>query len=109
MNYNKLIRDNIPEHLDNKGVEYTSHIADEKECWEKLQDKLQEEVAETISEMKLENNKTITEELADVLEVIHAIANYKNIKLEDIEHIRKLKKEEKWGFDQRIILDKTQE
>jgi len=107
MNYKKLIRDNITEHLDNKGIEYTSHIADEKEYWEKLQDKLQEEVAETISEMKFENNEKITEELADILEVIHAIANHRNIKLEDIEHIRKLKKEEKWGFDERIILDET--
>jgi len=107
MNYNKLIRDNIPNHLNKKGVEYTSHIADEKEYWEKLQDKLQEEVSEIISEMKLKNNETISEELADVLEVIHAIANHRNIKLEDIEHIRKLKKEEKGGFDKRIILDET--
>ena len=45
--------------------------------------------------MKLKNNEAITEELADVLEVIYAIANHRNIKLEDIEHIRKLKKEEK--------------
>ena len=36
MNYNKLIRDNIPDHLNNKGVEYRSHIADEKEYWEKI-------------------------------------------------------------------------
>ena len=57
--------------------------------------------------MKLKNNEAITEELADVLEVIYAIANHRNIKLEDIEHIRKLKKEEKWGFDERIILEET--
>ena len=44
MQYNKLVRDNIPAHLDSKGIQHTSHIADESEYWAKLQEKFSEEI-----------------------------------------------------------------
>lgn len=52
-------------------------------------------------------DNNIIEELADLLEVIEAIMKFKHIDPKDIEHIRKLKQEEKWGFDKRIILENT--
>lgn len=44
------------------------------------------------------------EELADLLELIHAAANHLNVSFEDIESIRIKKKQERGGFSKRIFL-----
>ena len=100
MEYNKLVRNRIPEILKEKGINPQTHIADGIEFWEKLRQKLQEEVSEFLEE---EN----PEELADILEVIIAICNFKDINREDLENIRKNKAEQRGSFDNKIILEKT--
>lgn len=102
MKYNKLIRDKIPEIMEKKWVNFTSHIADNTEYWFKLKEKLQEEVSEV-----LEDDCILIEELADTLEVIYAICDFKGISREELEEIRKQKQEKRWGFKDRIILDET--
>lgn len=64
--------------------------------------KLQEEVSEY-----LEDN--IIEELADVLEVIHAIALFHQVTLSELETVRKKKAVERGGFARRIFLEYVQE
>jgi len=76
-----------------------TYIADDNEYWERLKDKLIEEVQEVI-----ETN--ITEELADLLEVVHAICKYRWISLEEVENIRQEKKNKRGGFEKKIILEK---
>ena len=97
----KLVRDKIPEIMEKSGKKPIIHIAEDKEYWEELKNKLNEEVNEFLEE---ENE----EELADILEVINAICDYKKFSLEDIEKLRIKKSEERGGFKNKIILEGMQ-
>ena len=49
----------------------------------------------------------VKEELADLLEVIHSMLEYREISFEEVEKIRLEKKEKRGGFSERIVLDET--
>lgn len=100
MKYNKLIRDKIPEIIKKNGGVPVFHIADEKEYWEKLKEKLVEE----FEEFKKDES---AEELADILEVLDAIVDYKGFKKEEFDRIKNKKAEERGKFQKRIILDES--
>lgn len=98
MEYNKLVRDRIPEIIEQAGKVPLTHIASDGEYWNKLKEKLQEEVDEF-------SEKETKEELADVLEVVKAICDFK--KIENLENLRKSKAEKRGGFRNRIILEEV--
>jgi len=98
MKYKKLVRDKIPEHIRKKGGNPTYYIADKKEYWEKLKEKILEEV----NEFLVDESK---EEFADLLEVIEVIAEYKKFDQDEIKKIRNKKTKERGSFKNRIILD----
>lgn len=100
MKYNKLVRDKIPEYICKKGGNPITHIADNAEYWQKLKDKLLEE----IEEFKKDEN---IEEFADLLEVIDAIAEYKKFDRDEVERIKNKKADERGKFKDKIILDKS--
>jgi len=100
--YNKLVRDNIPGIIEQDGKTPVCHTASEEEYDKKLLAKLLEEIAE------FEANPC-EEELADIMEVIHALKNRHGFHWSDINSIRKRKWQERGGFDQRIILTKVVE
>ncbi len=102
MKYNKLVRDKIPEIIKKAGKEPITHIANEEEYWRKLKEKLQEEVGEFLKESN-------EEELSDILEVINAICDFKNINKEGLESVRKGKAEKRGKFEEKIILDEVKE
>lgn len=93
--YNKLVRDRIPEILDEKGVSYEKRIASPEEYRQELIKKLLEETAEF-------SEAGDSEELADVLEVIEALRDLPEYK--GVETLRLKKREERGGFDGKIIL-----
>ena len=93
--YNKLVRDRIPEILDAKGVSYERNTATEDEYRTALIVKLLEETAEF-------EEAGAVEELADVLEVVAALRELPEYS--DVELIRKQKRDERGGFEGRIIL-----
>lgn len=72
-------------------------IADETEYWEKLKEKLLEEVQEF-------STSETEEELADILEIIDAITDYKGFTKQAIQVSKKDKLRRRGGFTKRIIL-----
>ena len=78
------------------------HVAQPDEYWQKLKEKLQEEVDEF-------KKSEEAEELADIVEVIHALALAKGIRFDQIEGLRRLKAKERGEFHKRYILEEVKE
>ena len=95
--YNKLVRDKIPEIIVAQGDTPVTKILNDAEYFQALNLKLQEEVVEYL-------NGFCIEEIADVLEVIHAILKCKGTSFDKIEQIRKKKNDERGGFNKKISL-----
>ena len=95
--YNKLVRDRIPEIIQAAGKTAGYEILSDEAFLQKLEEKLEEEVAEFRAEKDLE-------ELADLLEVIYAIARARNCSPEELESIRREKEKARGGFRQKILL-----
>jgi len=102
--YNKLVRDRIPEVIKNNGEEPITKILSDKEYKIELEKKLLEEYNEVINS---NNGKERIGELADMLEVIIALAKLENNSLEDIIEVANKKRQKRGGFDNRIYLEKV--
>jgi predicted house-cleaning noncanonical NTP pyrophosphatase (MazG superfamily) len=98
--YGKLVRDRIPDIIRANGTEPVTHTAAPQEYTDKLCAKLDEEVAEF-------KEAYSPEELADVLEVIYALAEHAGMTREELEALRAGKAEKRGGFSERIILDES--
>ena len=95
--FEKLIRNKLPEIIRSNGIVVHTPKLTTTEYIQKLNEKLLEEAQEAI------NTKTaqeLTEELADILEVIYSISAANNISVDQIEETRKTKKASRGGFDQ---------
>jgi len=88
--FNKLIRHKIQGRMLSEGVTINSSVLSPEEYILKLKEKLFEEVGEVESAEKLNDLKT---ELADVLEVIYALASACKINFSEIEKARLEKRE----------------
>lgn len=95
--YNKLVRDKIPEIIKKDDKTAITEILSNSEYIKLLDEKLNEECAE------YQRSKEI-EELADILEVIYAIAKSKDVSVQELERIRKDKVDKRGGFDKKILL-----
>lgn len=95
--YNKLVRDKIPEIIEQAGKTAYTQILTEEEYLDALDKKLNEELSEYQSDKSIE-------ELADLLEVIYAVVKARGYSVQELECIRKKKAEERGSFDKRIML-----
>lgn len=99
--HNKLVRDRIPEIIEKTGKEFSTRILDNAEYILELRKKSFEELQEY---MDATNNDDALEELADVLEIIHALAEYHGADFHKVEEIREQKAEKRGGFREKIFL-----
>ncbi|WP_191562164.1 nucleoside triphosphate pyrophosphohydrolase [Metabacillus idriensis] len=99
--YNKLVRDRIPEVIERTGKSFQTTILSQEEYIKELKKKSYEELEEY---MEAENNEEALEELADLLEILHAFAAVHGSSLDKVEEIRKKKAEKRGGFQERIFL-----
>lgn len=93
----KLVRDRIPELVRANGGEPVTEIADAERYAELLREKLTEEVAEFLESGEVE-------ELADVMEVLHALAQAAGTSPAELERVRAAKAAERGGFATRTVL-----
>ncbi|MEU6708992.1 nucleoside triphosphate pyrophosphohydrolase [Streptomyces wuyuanensis] len=97
--YGKLVRDRIPQIIREDGAEPVTYVACLEEYRNRLRDKLGEEVAEFLEA----DDSKAPEELADVLEVVHALAADLGVDAGQLEKIREAKATERGGFADRIV------
>ena len=95
--YGKLVRDLIPELIRQGGENPVTETMDEARYLAELDRKLNEEVAE------YQESKAL-EELADILEVVEAIAAARGATWEALARVKEEKKRERGGFAERIYL-----
>lgn len=99
--YNKIVRDRIPEIIERSGSRALWHAAGPEETVKGLEAKLTEELSEYLADHSLE-------ELADLLEVMHGILHHRGVSWEELEAIRIKKREERGGFERGIRLEATE-
>jgi predicted house-cleaning noncanonical NTP pyrophosphatase (MazG superfamily) len=95
--HNKLVRDLIPDIINASGRTCEIEFLEQRVYMEELRLKLQEEVAEYLNDSNLE-------ELADVLEVLHALTKAHGCSWEELERVRAEKKSSRGGFEKKIFL-----
>ena len=97
LKYHKLVRDRIPEIIEASGKTCVTAILSDEDYLRMLDAKLDEELAEYHQDQNIE-------ELADLLEVLYAVAKARGYSLEKIEKVRAEKAAKRGGFEKRILL-----
>jgi predicted house-cleaning noncanonical NTP pyrophosphatase (MazG superfamily) len=98
--YDKLIRDKIPEIIKDQGKRAVIEVLDADNYKRYLDLKLGEELKEYLEADSVE-------ELADLVEVIYAILDYKGVSREDFEKIRTSKVQKRGAFKKRLLLNRV--
>lgn len=99
--YNKLVRDKIPAIIQSHGKDCRTRVLNHEEYKQELNIKLNEEMQEYI---RATHGQEALEELADMLEVIHALAEAHGASWNQLEDIRIEKREARGGFEDRVYL-----
>ena len=101
--YNKLVRDKIPNIIKSNGEKPIISILDDNRYKEELEKKLYEEYLEVIDA----SYSSRIEELADMIEVISALAKLEDKTLDDVIEVANQKNEKRGAFDKKIFLEKV--
>ena len=99
--YNKLVRDNIPQVIERTNKQFSTRVLSKEEYMVEVKKKMNEELEEY---QRAETNEEAVEELADMLELIHAALKIHGATIEQLEEVRRAKAEKRGGFEKRIFL-----
>ena len=99
--YNKLVRDQIPGIIAAAGSQFATRVLDDAGYQKALLAKLLEEAQEA----QAAPEDQLISELADVLEVLRALAKVRGMRWEDVELEAERKRAERGGFERRIFLE----
>ena len=102
MEFNKLVRDRIPAIIEAGGERPVTRILNDEEYLRCLEQKLDEETAEYHEGKNLE-------ELADILEVVYALAEGLGHSREELLSVCEKKHEARGGFADRVFLISKEE
>jgi len=102
MTFPKLVRDRIPELIASQGRTPVTRVATAGEVADLLREKLREEVGEYLDSHD-------AEELADVVEVVYALAAEAGLTVADLDERRAGKVSARGSFAGRIVLIDIQE
>ncbi len=102
--YNKLVRDKIPEIIENDGERPVVRVLNDDEYRIELEKKLKEEYEEVLI---AEGKEERLEELADMLEVIRALALLEDEDIQSVINIMDKKRKKRGGFTKKLFLEKT--
>ena len=95
--YNKLVRDLIPEIIQSSGKSCVAEVLSEEDYLHMIDAKLDEELAEYHKDQNIE-------ELADLIEVIYAATKARGYTLEQLEAVRTEKAAKRGSFEKRLLL-----
>lgn len=101
--YNKLVRDNIPSIIESKGEIPVTRILDDATFKVELEKKLNEEYHEVLEA----SGDDRIEELADMLEIIRALAKLEGKTLQNVIDCADKKNEKRGAFEEKIFLEKV--
>jgi predicted house-cleaning noncanonical NTP pyrophosphatase (MazG superfamily) len=99
--YNKLVRDKIPQIIKNKGKKLSTKVLKDVDYIKYLKVKAYEELDEYCA---AQTDDEALEELADLLEVIRALAKHHGSSIEEVEAVRIDKTEKRGGFEEKVFL-----
>jgi len=101
IDYHKLVRDGIPRIIEAGGGQPVTRVLDQAGYLTALRAKLVEEAEEA----QAASGRQLRSELADVLEILQALAAAHGMSWEDVVAEAARKRDERGGFDQRIFLE----
>jgi predicted house-cleaning noncanonical NTP pyrophosphatase (MazG superfamily) len=101
LDYHKLVRDQIPRIIEGGGGQPITRVLDQVGYLAALRAKLIEEAEEA----QAAPDRQLRSELADVLEVLQALAAAHGMNWEDVVAEAARKRAERGGFDERIFLE----
>ncbi len=104
--YNKLVRDLIPQVIEASGKTCRTRVLEKEEYLASIKVKMQEEALEF---QKASTREEAVEELADILELVHAAIHVYGVSYEQLEQKRIQKRLYRGGFSEGIYLIDVEE
>jgi len=103
--YNKLIRDRIPEIIKKAGEAPQVRVLDEEEYISEIKKKILEEAKELV---EAKNKKEVINEIIDIQELIDSLIAEIGLSKLEVWELQRRKNKKRGGFKKRLFLIKTE-